>query len=102
MIVQDVSDLPYAIFASILAGLFWAALVLLLSASKRRNHWLKRFGLMLVTLNTALFWTVSASMRIWGEPNPYLLNMWSRALYAMLGFYLLGYSYLQWRQTRVT
>lgn len=92
-----VSDLPYAVFASILAAILWASFVMLILASRRRNHWLRRFGLMLVTANTALFWTVSAWMRIGGEPNPILLNNWSRALYAMFGFYVLGYSYFQWR-----
>lgn len=84
----------YIVFAGILAVLFWATLVLLVLSSRRRRDWLRWFGLMAVVAMAALFWTTSAVMRITGTVNPFLLNTWSRILYAMLAFYVLSVAWI--------
>ena len=94
------TDTGYVVFATFLALLYWTALVLLLLASRRYNHWLKRFGLMVITLAVALFWSTSAIMRVTHTTDATLLNMWSRVLYAMLAFYVLGFAWMNWKIPR--
>lgn len=98
MIIEP--DYPLAIFGTSIALILWAAFVLLVLATRHRNHWLKRLGLMAVTLNGALLWTTSAAMRFTGRLDPYLLNNWSRVFYAMFACYVLGFAWLSWRLPR--
>lgn len=96
MKVPSPIDYNYVAFAAFLASLFWSALVLMLLASKRYNHWLKRFGLMVITLVAALFWTTSAFMRMTQTTDAVLLNTWSRVLYVMLALYVFGFALMNW------
>ena len=90
----------YALFSVVLAVLFWSTLILLIATSRRSNHWLKRFGLMMLVGNAALMWSTTAILRVTANMMPLLINMWSRMTYAMLAFYVLGYAWLQWRRPR--
>lgn len=87
--------------AGALAVAFWLALVLLVMASKRSNHWLSRFGLMAVALNYALLWSYASISRLYDlEGRLQVTAGWSRVASGMLAAYLLGFAWLTWRATR--
>lgn len=98
----EAHDVPYLVFDVVVAGAFWAALVLLLLTSARHNHWLRKAGLIVITAMAGAFWTAAAVLRVYdhGLPAAVILNWWSRVLYAMLAFYVLGYAWLNWRMRR--
>lgn len=97
MRLMTATDIAYVLFALTLAVLFWLAVALLLVVSHRYNHWLRRFGLIWIAANAGLFWLAAGVMRYMALERAYVLNMWSRVLYAMLALYVLGYALINWR-----
>lgn len=85
------------IFATCIAVMLWLALALLVLAGKQRNHWLKRFGLMIVVGAGALYWTLAAALRLANITNPVLMTDLSRIWYALFACYSLGFGWLNWR-----
>jgi len=91
-----IENIPLALFGAAIASMLWASLVLLLLASRDPNLVLLQFGLILVTLNGALLFSVSAYMRVTDTMDPLLINGWSRVFYAMFAVYVLGFAWLNW------
>lgn len=90
-----------AVIAGLLALAFWLTLLLLLLASKRSNHWLRRFGLMAVALNFALLWSYAAISRAYDLAGRLQVTAnWTRIASGMLAAYLLGFAWLTWRAVR--
>lgn len=100
MSTLGLTTVELALFGATVALLLWLALAFLLLASRRRNHWLKRFGLMVVVGAGAVYWTISAGMRITGTVDAILLTDLSRMWYALFAFYAVSFGYLNWRVPR--
>lgn len=93
--------LVLVLIAGALAVAFWLTLILLVMASRRNNHWLKRLGLMAVAANFALLWSYAAVARVYDLPGRLQVTAsWSRIASGMLAAYLLGSAWLTWRVER--